>query len=74
NGVAEHMNRTIVEMALSFLKDAGLPKTYWGYAVLYAVYIINRTPTSPWVSDAAQSTTACSTRIRTATCSLSPSM
>ena len=45
NGVAERMNRTIQEMALSFLKDAGLSKTYWGYAVLYAVYIINRTPT-----------------------------
>jgi hypothetical protein len=45
NGVAERMNRTIEEMALSFLKDAGLPKTYWGYAVLYAVYIINRSPT-----------------------------
>ena len=45
NGVAEHMNRTIEEMALSFLKDAGLPKTYWGYAVLYAIYIINRAPT-----------------------------
>ena len=45
NGMAKCMNWTIVEMALSFLKDAGLPKTYWGYAVLYAVYIINRTPT-----------------------------
>lgn len=33
NGVAERMNRTIEDMALSFLKDAGLPKTYWGYAV-----------------------------------------
>ena len=45
NGMAECMNRTIEEMALYFLKDAGLPKTYWGYAVLYTVYIINRTPT-----------------------------
>ena len=45
NGVAKHMNRTIEEMAPSFLKDMGLPKTYWGYVILYAVYIINCSPT-----------------------------
>ncbi|TFY53550.1 hypothetical protein EVJ58_g9393 [Rhodofomes roseus] len=45
NGVAERMNRTIVEMARSMLNDAGLPPSYWGDAVQHAVYIINRTPT-----------------------------
>jgi Reverse transcriptase (RNA-dependent DNA polymerase)/gag-polypeptide of LTR copia-type/GAG-pre-integrase domain len=45
NGVAERMNRTIVEMARTFLQDAGLPNTYWSFAVSHATYVINRTPT-----------------------------
>ena len=39
------MNRTIVEMAQTFLQDASLLNTYWSFAVNYATYIINRTPT-----------------------------
>ena len=39
------MNRTIVEMARTLLNDAGLPKTYWGYAILHAAHILNRVPT-----------------------------
>jgi len=39
------MNRTIVEMARSLLKDANLPKLYWSFAVNHAVHIINRSPT-----------------------------
>jgi hypothetical protein len=45
NGLAERMNRTIVEMARSLLKDANLPNSYWSFAVNYAVHIINRSPT-----------------------------
>ncbi|CAL1698121.1 unnamed protein product [Somion occarium] len=45
NGVAECMNRTLVEMARTMLEDAGLPKSLWGDAIQYAAYIINRTPT-----------------------------
>ena len=45
NGVAERMNRTIVEMARTFLQDADLPNTYWSFAVNHATYVINRTPT-----------------------------
>jgi hypothetical protein len=45
NGVAEWMNRTIVEMAQTFLQDAGLPNTHWSFAVNHATYVINRTPT-----------------------------
>lgn len=45
NGLAERMNRTIVEMAHSLLKDADLPNSYWSFAVNYAVHIINRSPT-----------------------------
>ncbi|KAJ3531725.1 hypothetical protein NM688_g7534 [Phlebia brevispora] len=45
NGVAERMNRTLVEMARCLLHDAGLPNKYWGDAVLHAAYIINCLPT-----------------------------
>lgn len=45
NGVAERMNRTIVEKAMSMLFGAKLPKTYWAEAVSTAVYLINRSPT-----------------------------
>lgn len=44
NGVAERYNRTLVEMARAMLSDASLPKMFWGDAVLYAAYILNRTP------------------------------
>lgn len=42
NGVAERMNRTIVESARTMMIHANLPKSYWGYAVLNAAYIRNR--------------------------------
>ena len=41
SGLAERMNRTIVEMAHSLLKDANLPNLYWSFLVNYAVHIIN---------------------------------
>lgn len=43
-GVAEHKNRTLLEMAAHMLLDAGLPKKYWGEAVMTATYIQNRLP------------------------------
>ncbi|OBZ71294.1 Retrovirus-related Pol polyprotein from transposon TNT 1-94 [Grifola frondosa] len=46
NGKAERMNRTLMEMARTLLKESGLPNSYWGDAVLYAAYIVNRTPSS----------------------------
>lgn len=45
NGVAERMNRTLVECARAMLNDASLPNKYWGDAVLHAAHIINRLPT-----------------------------
>ena len=42
NGVAERMNRTIVESARTMMIHANLPKSYWGYAALNAVYVRNR--------------------------------
>ncbi len=32
-------------MARTLLQDAGLPNTYWSFAVSHAAHIINRTPT-----------------------------
>ena len=45
NGVAERLNRTLVETAHSMLLDAKLLKKYWGEAVRTAVYLKNRCPT-----------------------------
>jgi hypothetical protein len=41
NGVSEHMNRTLMEMARCLLHDAGLPDTFWGYMILHAATILN---------------------------------
>ncbi|KAI5728895.1 hypothetical protein M8J77_025006 [Diaphorina citri] len=46
NGVAERMNRSIVEKARCMLLSSGLSKVLWSEAVKAAVYIINRSPTS----------------------------
>ncbi|KAG4037393.1 Retrovirus-related Pol polyprotein from transposon TNT 1-94 [Phytophthora cactorum] len=45
NGVAERMNRTLVKCARCMLEHAGLPKTYWGEAVVTATFLRNRCPT-----------------------------
>lgn len=42
NGVAERMNRTIVEKAKCMIFDAGLDDSYWAEACNMAVYVINR--------------------------------
>lgn len=45
NGVVERRNRTVVEMAMSCLKEMKLPSLLWGEAVRHAVYLLNRLPT-----------------------------
>ena len=45
NGVAERMNRTLIESARSMLAHAGLPHCYWAEAVSTAAYLKNRTVT-----------------------------
>ena len=45
NGVAERVNRTIMEAARAMLHAANLPSSFWTYAVNAAVYIRNRSPT-----------------------------
>lgn len=44
NGLAERMNRTLVERAKCMLFEANLKKTYWAEAVATAAHIINRSP------------------------------
>lgn len=44
NGLAERMNRTIVEKARCMLFDSNLSKDFWAEAVNTAVYVINRCP------------------------------
>ena len=46
NGVAERMNRTLLETARSMMAHAGLSEKYWAEAVEAASYIRNRTSTS----------------------------
>ncbi|KAF1332328.1 Integrase catalytic core protein, partial [Globisporangium splendens] len=45
NGVAERMNRTLVESARCMIEHAGLSKRYWGEAVTTAAFLRNRCPT-----------------------------
>lgn len=46
NGVAERMNRTLVEKAKCLLFDAKLPKCYWAEATNMAAYLINKSVNS----------------------------
>jgi Pol polyprotein, beta-barrel domain/Integrase core domain/GAG-pre-integrase domain len=45
NGVAERLNRTLVERTRAMLLESNLPKFLWGYALLHANYMKNRTHT-----------------------------
>ena len=45
NGIAERMNRTLLEMVRSMLVDSKLPQKFWGEALSTAVYLRNRYPT-----------------------------
>lgn len=46
NGVAERMNRTLLEKVRCMLSNAGLGKQFWAEAVVYASHLINRLPCS----------------------------
>src|SRR5271168_88594 len=45
NGVAERLNRTLLEKVRAMLHSSGLPKFLWGEAINHAVYLKNRTGT-----------------------------
>lgn len=44
NGVAERKNRHLLEVVRAILIEAHMPLSYWGEAIAFAVYSINRTP------------------------------
>lgn len=46
NGIAERMNRTLVEKARSMLADSNLDKELWSEALMTAVFLTNRSPTA----------------------------
>ena len=46
NGVAERLNRTLVETTRAMLLDAKLPQKFWAEAISTAAYLRNRSPTS----------------------------
>jgi transposase InsO family protein len=50
NGCAERINRTLIERALSMMWHAGMESSYWGEAVLTAIYLHNRLPNSEGIS------------------------
>ena len=45
NGMAERLNRTLVEIIRSMLVDSQLPKSFWAEALVAAAYLRNRSPT-----------------------------
>lgn len=46
NGLAERMNRTLLNKTRGLLKGASMDKGYWGEALRYATYVFNRTSTN----------------------------
>ncbi|KAH9782808.1 Integrase catalytic domain-containing protein [Citrus sinensis] len=46
NGVAERMNRTLLEKVRCMLSKAGLDKKFWVEAVSYASYLVNQLPSA----------------------------
>ena len=46
NGVAERMNRTLIESIRSMLADSKLPKCFWAEALSTATYLRNHCPTN----------------------------
>ena len=44
NGIAERMNRTLLNKVRCLLLESGLAKKFWGEALYTACYLINRSP------------------------------
>ena len=44
NGLAERMNRTIMNKVRCMLSESGMPKIFWAEAAATACYVINRSP------------------------------
>ena len=54
NGVAERMNRTLMEKARSMLSSVGIGQEFWAEAVETACYLVNRSPTSTLIDKTPQ--------------------
>jgi len=48
NGLAERMNKILLENVRCMMLGAGLSKSFWGEAVCTAAYLINKCP-STWI-------------------------
>nr|GEV34387.1 tetratricopeptide-like helical [Tanacetum cinerariifolium] len=46
NGLAERMNRTLMDKVRCLLIQSGLPKTFWAEATCTSTYLINRSPST----------------------------
>ncbi|GAB2287662.1 hypothetical protein Dimus_037947 [Dionaea muscipula] len=46
NGIAERMNRTLLEKVRCLMITSNLPKYFWGEALNTAAYLINRSPST----------------------------
>lgn len=46
NGVAERMNRTIMEKVRCMLSNAHLPKSFWAEVAATTCFLINRSPST----------------------------
>ena len=57
NGVAERMNRTLMESATTMIAHAKLPNSFWAEAVATASYIRNRLPTTAFKTPSTQTST-----------------
>ena len=47
NGMAERLNRTLMERTRTFLRESGLPLSLWGHAMHHANNVRNSVPYSP---------------------------
>jgi len=47
NGLAERMNRTLIERTRCLLSHSKLPKAFWGEALVTAAYVLNHSPCVP---------------------------
>ncbi|XP_045452164.1 uncharacterized protein LOC123661222 [Melitaea cinxia] len=46
NGVSERLNRVLLDKVRCMLSESGLCQRYWGEAVMTAIYLKNRSPTT----------------------------
>ena len=44
NDIVERRNRTLLDMVMSIMAQANFPISFWGDALLFAAYILNRVP------------------------------